>query len=510
MDLALPAGPLDTRPAAGARFGVVDLGSNSMRLVVFEGAARNPHTIFNEKAVLGLGRGLHQTGRLNDEAAEQALTIAARYQILAEGMEAAPLEVLATAAVRDAANGAEFIGGIQARMPGAAIRVLSGDEEARLSAGGLLLGVPQAEGVLGDLGGGSLELVRLQGGRVVATASLPIGTIRLCERAEGDVGRARGVVEAELRSVPWLAELLPMRDLFLVGGTFRALARMHIAQTGYPLHIVHHYAIRREEARDLAGVVMAAPRRSLERMPAAPAKRLSDMPFAAVVMRRLLRATGAGRVVFSANGLREGWYAQRLDAATRAQDPLLAAARDLCAQKARDLSLPPALIRWSAPLGEAPHAMGGAASDEALREAACWVSDIGARDHPEYRAEQSFLRILRLHGVGLDHHTRAFLALVAALRYEADATAPWIAPARALLSATSVRRAEQLGAALRLAYTLCGGVPALLAATEFERRGGALVLRLHRRGGVFAGESVVRRVETLALAMGLEPVVETA
>ncbi len=502
MDLALPAGPLDTRPAAGARFGVVDLGSNSMRLVVFEGAARNPHTIFNEKAVLGLGRGLHQTGRLNDEAAEQALTIAARYQILAEGMEAAPLEVLATAAVRDAANGAEFIGGIQARMPGAAIRVLSGDEEARLSAGGLLLGVPQAEGVLGDLGGGSLELVRLQGGRVVATASLPIGTIRLCERAEGDVGRARGVVEAELRSVPWLAELLPMRDLFLVGGTFRALARMHIAQTGYPLHIVHHYAIRREEARDLAGVVMAAPRRSLERMPAAPTKRIADMPFAAVVMRRLLRATGAGRVVFSANGLREGWYAARLDPAMRAADPLLAAARDLCAQKARDPALPPALARWSDPLAEP--------TDDALRHAACWVSDTGARDHPEYRAEQSFLRILRLHGVGLDHHARAFLALVAALRYEAEPTAPWLAPARALLSAASVRRAEQLGAGLRLAYTLCGGVPAMLGATELERRGGALVLRLRRRGGVFAGESVVRRVETLALAMGLEPVVETA
>jgi len=486
-----------------ARFGVVDLGSNSMRLVVFEGAGRNPHAIFNEKAVLGLGRGLHQSGRLHEEAAEQALTIAARYQILAEGMEAAPLEVLATAAVRDAANGAEFVAGIRARMPGAAIRVLTGDEEARLSAEGLLLGVPQAEGVLGDLGGGSLELVRLQGGRVAQTASLPIGTIRLADRAEGDVGRARGVVEAELRAVPWLADPPPMRDLFLVGGTFRSLARMHIAQTGYPLHIVHHYAIRREEARDLAGVVMAAPRRSLERMPAAPTKRLADMPFAAVVMRRLLRATGAGRVVFSANGLREGWYAARLDPAARAEDPLLAAARDLCAQKARDPALPPALARWSAPVLAEP-------TDEALREAACWVSDTGSRDHPEYRAEQSFLRILRLHGVGLDHHARAFLALAAALRYEAEPSAPWLAPARALLSAASVRRAEQLGAALRLAYTLCGGVPALLAATELERRGGALVLRLHRGGGVFAGESVVRRVETLALAMGLEPVVETA
>jgi exopolyphosphatase/guanosine-5'-triphosphate,3'-diphosphate pyrophosphatase len=483
------------------RFGIVDLGSNSIRLVVYEGRGRNPHTIFNEKAVLGLGRGLHNTGRLNDAAAEQALTIATRYQALAEGMHATPIEVLATAAVRDATNGAEFIAEIARRMPGAAIRILSGDEEAQLSAEGLLLGVPGADGVLGDLGGGSLELVRLQAGRITETVSLPIGTIRLADRAEGDLGRTRGIIEAELRRVPWLAEA-PVHNLFLVGGTFRALARIHIAQTGYPLHIVHHYAIRREEARDLAGVVMSAPRRSLERMPAAPQKRLSDMPYAAVILRRLLRASGATRVVFSANGLREGWYAGMLDPAIRAQDPLLAAARDLAEQKARDPALPPALIRWSAPLaGE---------GDEALRQAACWMSDTGNRDHPEYRAEQAFFRVLRLYGVGLDHHARAFLALVTALRYEAEPTAPWLVPARGLLSASSVRRAEMLGAALRLAYTLCGGVPSLLAETALEQRGGALTLRLHRGGGVFAGESVLRRLETLAFAMGLEPLVESA
>ena len=160
------------------------------------------------------------------------------------------------------------------------------------------------------------SLLEVPVSRLIATVLLPLGTIRLAERAEGDIGKARSIAEAELKRVPWLGAS-PVKDLFLVGGTFRALARIHIAQTGYPLAIVHHYAIRREEARDLAGVVMNAPRKSLERMPAAPTKRVMDLPFAAVVMRRLLRASGAARVVFSANGLREGWYGRRLHAAER-------------------------------------------------------------------------------------------------------------------------------------------------------------------------------------------------
>lgn len=486
------------------RSGVVDLGSNSVRLVIFEGLSRNPQVIFNEKAVLGLGRGLTATGRLNDEAIAQALTVLRRYHAVATGMDARPLQVLATAAVRDASNGPDFIRALHQAMPHTPIEVLSGEAEARLSADGLLLGFDAADGVLADLGGGSLELVRLEKGRVTQAASLPIGTIRLAERAGGDVARARAIVERELAAVPWLREGKGA-DLFPVGGTFRALARMHIAQTGYPLAIVHHYAIRREEARDLAGVVMNAPRRALERMPAAPAKRLGDLPFAATVLRRLLRASNAARTVFSANGLREGWYARMLDPATRDADPLLSAAEDLAHAFGRNADFPATLERWLAPL-QLPETAGEAA----LQSAAARISDIGSHDHPEYRAEQAFLRILRLHGVGLDHHMRAFLALTLALRYEAEPTAPFLAQARGLLNAGAVRRAETLGAALRLAFTLSGGVSALLDGTLLRPDGQRLLLRLDEASGVFAGESVLRRLEALALALALDPVVEIA
>ena len=498
-NLARRAGEM--RPA---RCGVVDLGSNSVRLVVFEGRGRNPQAIFNEKAVLGLGRGLQNSGRLNEDAIGLALTVMGRYAAIGRAMGADPLEVLATAAVRDASNGAEFVQALQRRMPGVPIRILSGEEEARFSADGLFMGFPGADGVLGDLGGGSLELVRLAGGRVLRSASLPIGAIRLAERAGGDPVRARAVAEEELAKLPWLAGAQG-RDLYLVGGAWRALARMHIAQTNYPLSIVHHYVLRRDEARDLAGVVMSASRKTLERMAGAPLKRLGDLPFAAVAMRRLLRATGAARVVFSASGLREGWYASLLDPDVRSADPLLSACREIAAIWGRDTALPPALLDWTAPLFPDESRDG-----RVLREAACWISDLGSHDHPDYRAEQGFLRVLRRQGIGLDHHARAYLGLVAALRYEADPAAPFLAPARALLDVPALRRAEALGAAMRLAYTLCGGTPALLAGTRLERQNGRLVLRLSEGTGVFAGDSVLRRVETLAAALGLDPAVEVS
>jgi exopolyphosphatase/guanosine-5'-triphosphate,3'-diphosphate pyrophosphatase len=486
------------------RLGVVDLGSNSVRLVIFEGLSRNPLTIFNEKAVLGLGRGLQNTGRLNEEAIGPALTVLGRYAAVARAMGADPIEIVATAAARDAENGAAFIAAIRERLPDIGIRVLSGPEEGALSAEGVLLGFPGADGILGDLGGGSLELVELNQGVAAPAASLPLGAIRLADRAGGDMPRARAIAEAELATLPWLKRG-EGRDLYLVGGAWRALARMHIAQTGYPLSIVHHYVLRREEARDLAGVVAQAPRKTLERMPGAPAKRVADMAYAAVVLRRLLRATGARRVVFSANGLREGWYARLLPPEVREEDPLLAAGQDLALRWGRDPSLPPALLAWTDAVFEEE-----SREQAALRAASCWVADIGSHDHPDYRAEQAFYRVLRQPGVGLDHHQRAFLALVVALRYEAEANAPYLATAKTLLDVQAVRRAEQLGAALRLAFTLSGGTPVLLRGTSLRRRGGEIQLRLIEGSGVFAGESVQRRLDALAAALGLSATVEVA
>ncbi len=483
---------------SNARRAVVDLGSNSVRLVVFQGQSRNPVQIFNEKAVLRLARGLIATGNLDPASMDEAVTVVQRYGAIARAMGAHPFEALATSAVRDAANGPAFTARLEAATPGLKVITLTGEQEARLSAEGVLCGIPAADGILADLGGGSLEVVRLSAGHIGAAATMPIGVIRLAERAGNDHIRAKTIVAAELEAIPFLAEGAG-GDLYVSGGAFRALARIHIAQTGYPLAMVHHYTIGRDEARDLSAVIADAGRKLIERMPGVARKRIDDLPYAAIILRRLLRATNAARVVFSANGLREGWFLRQLPADMRAQDPLVAAGRDLTVGLLRDTALPDALIAWTAPLFAAE-----TNAQRRLREGACWFSDIGNHEHPEYRAEQAFLRVLRQTGVGLDHHARAFLALTLALRYEAPIESPFLAPARALLDMAAARRAETLGAALRLAYTLSAGTPTLLAATSLTIEPGRLILTLDASSGVFAGDPIDRRLARLASMIGLE------
>ncbi len=481
------------------RCAVVDLGSNSVRLVVYEGRGRNPVAIFNEKAVLRLGRGLQTTGRLNEQGVAQALLVMARFDAVARAMGAAPFEVLATAAVRDAENGQAFVAALQQRMPGATIRILSGPEEASLSANGLLCGIPEADGILADIGGGSLEMVRLDRSGVRHAATLRLGVIRLSERAEFDLVRARTIAEEDLATLPWLVQGAD-RDLYLVGGAWRALARVHMQHVSYPLGIVHHYAIDRDAARALTSLILE-PRRP-ERLAGATRRRSEDLPYAATVLRRLLRVTAARRVVFSANGIREGWFMQQVAPAIRREDPLLAAARDMAARLGRDMGLPPALIGWTAALfpNESAHAL-------RLRQAACWMSDVGSHDHPEYRAEEAFTRVLRQPGVGLSHATRAYLALAIAIRYEAVIDAPFLAPARALLDPAATTGAAVLGALLRLGYIVSAGTPGLLADAAIRLEPGRLVLRL-LGPDVFEGEGAQRRLEHLASLIGLVAVLE--
>ncbi len=486
------------------RRGVVDLGSNSVRLVVYEGDTRNPTVIFNEKAVLRLGQGLQETGRLNDNGVAQALLVMHRYHLIAQAMHADPFEVLATAAVRDARNGPEFVARLRARMPSVPITVLSGLQEAEMSSEGVLCGIPDARGILADIGGGSLELVRIGPQGPLASQTTRLGVIRLSERSGRMLAKAQEIAEDDLARVPWLATSSD-HDLYLVGGAWRALARMHMMAHKHPLQIVHHYTIDAGSASEFADAIAGRNRRELEKMDGAPRRRIDDLPYAVVVLKRLLRQTRARRVVFSASGLREGWYMRQLPAEIRSEDPLLAAARDMADRLGRDPGLPPALMTWTDPLFPRD-----TATERRVREAVCLMSDIGSHDHPEFRAEQALLRALRQPGIGLDHPTRAFLALAIAHRYEGDEGSAPMRSVRALLAPSSAARAAVLGGALRLAYTLSASAPSILAGTALNVRGRRLVLSLHEDSGVFAGESVMRRLERLARLMEMDAATEVS
>ncbi|WP_459773118.1 Ppx/GppA phosphatase family protein [Asaia astilbis] len=484
-------------PQGHHRAAIVDLGSNSVRLVVFEGVTRNPIPIFNEKATLRLGRGLEQTGRLNEEGLLVSRDVMSRFNAIARAMNAHPFEVLATAAVRDASNGQEFVETLHECMPDVPIRILTGEEEADYAATGVLCGLPDADGVVADIGGGSLELIRVAEGRHHEACTRPLGVIRLSDRAEGDLKRAREVVEADLDDVAWLPAQKG-KPLYLVGGAFRALAKLQIARTGYPLNIVHLYTLGADEAREMATWLIETPRKILEKLPGFPRKRLDDVPFAATVLRRLMRIVQPSQIIFSVDGLREGWYMHKVGQAVASLDPCRALADETAARLSRSMELPGELVRWTAPLfqHETP-------TETALRDMACRMSDIGSFDHPEYRAPQTYLRVMRMHGVGFDHQARAFVAMTLAVRYEADPTDQLMDVSRRLLDPDDCDRAIQLGFALRLAYTICGGTADLLRNTTLSIEDGQLWLTHNEQSSFAAGGGVKRRLDRLGQSMNL-------
>ncbi|MGH7094379.1 MAG: Ppx/GppA family phosphatase, partial [Stellaceae bacterium] len=317
------------------RIAVVDVGSNSLRLVVFErlGAALMP--LLNEKVMCGLGRGIARSGRLNRDGVILAYDNVQRFVALARALEVDHLAVIATAAVRDASDGEAFAAEIGRRC-GVAVRVIDGAEEARLSASGVLAGIPGADGVVGDLGGGSVELVQVDGsaGRPVigAGVSLPLGPLRLAEHGDN----RKTIAEAIDRVVGEAAILRAAagKSLYLVGGAWRAIARLHVEQARYPLHIIHQYTVARAPADGFLDLVSRLSRRSLEQITTINRKRLEVVPLAAQILRRMIAVGHPERVVFSAFGLREG-YATGLLSAEQHADPLIAACRGIAESQGR-------------------------------------------------------------------------------------------------------------------------------------------------------------------------------
>jgi exopolyphosphatase/guanosine-5'-triphosphate,3'-diphosphate pyrophosphatase len=421
-----------------------------------------------------------------------AVSCLQRFAALTEALGVGELDVLATAAVRDAANGRDFVAEIE-RRTGLRPTILSGGEEARLSALGVAAGIPAAHGLMGDLGGGSLEIVALDRGKLGAHVTLPLGPLRLATTAGDDAAAVERLVFGALAGVEWLRSAAA-ETFYLVGGAWRALAFVHMFVNDYPLHIVHGYAVSAGGMRRMLAKVVKRGRRFLEQVPGLSGRRIDTLMPAAMVMDGVIEHAQPKRLVFSAHGLREGRLFDRLPPAQQARDPLHAACTAIAGDSVRFPLAAETLVNWSAPLFPANDPV-----EQRLRLAVSLVADIGWREHPDYRAEQVFNRLLRLPAVGLDHRERAYLALAAFARYSSRHDHPCLGIARELLPEGDVRRrALVLGSALRFAYTLSGGEPTMLSRCRLALADGVLTLRLARDLSALYGETVQRRFETLA------------
>jgi len=492
----------------GPPVGVIDIGSNSVRLVVYEGLTRSPTPIFNEKVLAGLGREVQTTKLLAPDAVEKALAALRRFRTLCDRIDVPSLWVVATAACRDAKNGKAFVDEAE-RICRTRIEVISGKREAELSALGVVSGFHKPDGLMGDLGGGSLELTDVRGHRVQPGTTLPLGGLALQDVSKKSLKKAEKLVKKALGEEARLLEGGKGRSFYAIGGTWRALARLHMWQKGYPLHVMHGYVIPAREAYEFSGLVHRVDTETLSQIEAVADARRPLLAYAALVLEHLIDMARPKDIVISALGVREGLLYSMLDAEERKQDPLIAAAQELNVLRSRSPAHGQELITWTDRFMSST-GIEETAEEQRLRHAACLLGDIGWRAHPDYRGEQSLNIIANAAFVGIDHPGRAYLALAVFFRHVGLIDEELSPRLRELASTRVLDRARVLGAALRVAYLVSASTTGVLPKTPMVVERGRLVLRFENGLKTLAGERVFVRLRQLARLIGREPVMEAS
>src|SRR5271155_2055 len=488
----------------GPPIAVIDIGSNSVRLVVYEGLTRSPTELFNEKALCGLGREVQTTRLLAADAVQHALATLRRFRALCDTMGVKKTLAIATAACRDAKNGPAFIK-LAERTIGAHIDVLSGAREAELTALGVISGVHRSDGVVGDLGGGSLELMDVHGTRARHGVTRPLGGLALADISAKSLKKAEKFVKKTLSALPLLADC-EGRTFYAVGGTWRALARLHMWQTGYPLHVMHGYAIAAEEALEFARLVHRVDVETLSNIEVVANARRPLLAYAALVLEYVIRIGKPKQIVFSALGVREGLLYSLLRQKEKEKDALIEAARDLNLLRSRSPRHGEELIDWTDRF-MASSGLDETAEERRLRHAACLLADIGWRGHPDYRGEQSLNIIAHGGFTAVDHPGRAYLALAVFYRHVGLVMDDELSPRlRELASTRMIDRARVLGAALRLAYVVSAAMPGVLPQTPLAVERHRLALRLPAEFAALGGERVLSRLRGLSRLIGRDPV----
>ncbi len=450
---------------------VIDIGSNSVRQVIYEGLTRAPAVLFNEKILCGLGEGLVASGKLNELAVERALRAIRRFVALQDQTHVGEVHIVATAAARDASNGPEFIRRVR-ELTDCDVEVLTGEMEAHYAALGIRAGFRDPVGIVGDLGGGSLELIGINGD-VEAGISLPLGGLQLRELADEDLGRARKISREHLRDtlITWPATATPgSRTFFAVGGTWRSLGKLHIANQRYPMPSVHEYEVGASEMSTFCGKVINEGMDDFLGVNAVSRNRRELLPYGAVVLREFIAAYQPDRIAFSSLGVREGFLYSRLKKVEQDKDSLLVAARDLSILRARSPDHCVELAEWTG-MAFKTFGISETADLRRYRIAACYLADIGWRAHPDFRAQQAMEVISNAGFVSITHEGRAYLAMASYHRYQGLSSKVGEPAIASLASADARMRARALAGLFRVLYLFSASTPGVLPALKLEKTG---------------------------------------
>ncbi len=494
--------PIFEDPSARAlsRVGVVDVGSNSVRLVVFDGAARSPAYFYNEKIMCGLGAGLGVTGCLNPEGKKRALAALKRFQLLAEGMGLPSLTAVATAAVRDANDGPDFQKQV-IEETGLRLWVIDGEEEARLSAQGVLLGWPEAEGLVCDIGGSSMELAEVKGGRVGRRVTSALGPLKLQAVKGGKKALRAHIAEIMGELVEKIGR--DNKRLYLVGGSWRAIARLDMERRGYPLHVLHEYKMTPKGVLATVKWIGANDINDLRARTGTSEARMSLVPIASEVLRQLVRTFSPKEIDVSSYGIREGMLYEQMPERLRRRDPLIEACRFAEAKDARMPGFGRALNSFISPLfASAPP------TRKRMVKAACLLHDVTWRAHPDYRAEVCFDNATRANLGGLTHRERIWLGLALLHRYKNTRDGSRFTELFELLEERDILSAEVAGKAMRFGAMFSVESPDSMARLKWQSTKKVLTLSLTPRGEDLFGEVAQARFSALAAALGAETVIK--
>ena len=489
-----------------APIAIVDIGSNSVRLVAYESLTRDLTPVFNEKVLCGLGRGVATTKMLAQDGIDKALRALGNFRALCGNMKITDVHVIATAATRDAKNGSAFLEAAKDAI-GTDVVLIGGRREAELAALGVSSSFYRPDGIVGDLGGGSLELIDVSRSKIGRGISLPIGGLALADLSNGSPKRAVKIVRDAFEDAAPLRDLKG-RTLYAVGGTWRALARLHMVQRNYPLNVMHGYVIPAEEAGAFARLVERVDVESMTSIGAISSARRPLLSYGAVVLDEMIRHGRPKDIVTSAYGVREGLLFERLDARQRSLDPLVAAARRLNDLRSRDAGHGDDLCAWTDAFLKSTSLV-ETDDDRRLRHCACLLADVAWRAHPDYRAALAMNMIANAAFVGLDHPGRAYLALAVAYRHvgSEETLNPQL---RELVSARLLDRARVLAATLRVAYMISAGMSEVLPRTKLRCAAGKVTLTIGTADQALASEKVGSRLRQLARLVGREPELQIA
>lgn len=483
----------DRRNPAATTRAIIDIGSNTVRLVIYGGPARAPDVLHNEKVTARLGKSVAENGQLSKRASAQALAALARYRALLALKGVDRVDVVATAAVRDASNGPAFLEKVAAM--GFAVRLLSGEQEAVTSAHGVMGAFPGASGIVGDLGGGSLELVDIGPDGCRHGFSMPLGTLRLpALRALGERAFGQSIAKS-LKKADWTAA--PGATLYLVGGSLRAFARYAMAQLSWPIDDPHGFELSAVDAARIAKTLSKRKPESMLPVAGIASGRLAALPDTAALVGLLVRNLKPAKLVFSAWGLREGLLCESMAPSTLGQDPLVAGAAAFVAEQGISTHTAAMVAGWTAAasMGETLERR------ERLRLTATMLCLATATVEPNLRPDLARDWALRKRWIGAHSHERAMLsaAMIANTgRLELPEYLTRIAPEGAL------REAQAWGLGARLCRRFSGCAPDGLSGSSLTREGGVLVLAVNEKLAPLVNEGVERDLKALATHLGLK------